>query len=87
MEHGVTVQQQTLTEIEIVKFVTHRSWKYLACLEESCMEVKTVQREAGPGARVLLGLQVECFGVPRPKPDWSIQTKEQSFGKLLGTHI
>ena len=52
------------------------------------MEVEADCRERqGLGHMHYYGLQVECFGIPRPRPDRSIQTKEQGSGKLLGTHI
>lgn len=49
------VQQETTREIEIEKYITHRSQrKYLACLKEPQREVKVEcrqrERETGPGA-------------------------------------
>ena len=61
--------------IEIENFITHRSWKnYPACLKESHGRSRQkTNRGRTWGTCLFSGQQVECFGVPKLKPDYSNQ--------------
>lgn len=66
--------KKTTTEIEMETFTTHRSWRMCVAASSSAGLVKTECRQSFKTA--LLGLWVECFGVPRLSPDWFIQTQK-----------
>lgn len=83
------VQTQTTREIEIEKFITHRSWrKYTACLEGPPREVKTGYRQGegqDAGHMTLLGSMGRVFGGFQAKTRLvNSNTKKQSFGKPHG---
>lgn len=82
MLRGKSVQQQTTRDVEIAMFAGESWRKCTARLEEPHGKLKSEHRqtEAELDAHVFLRVQwVECFGVPRRRPDGSVQTKRAGF--------